>query len=190
MPSYAKIQQTGSPENRLVAGPWAPAVPWKPWWPAAGWTPLSRHGTRRRWSCGWPPMPKAAAPCPRQWWPLPSPTMLGTGICPAVCGWPFVKVTACVFKEKKRSQDSDSDLFPSSNWTVKFDVSMCPSEKSVSVKDALLKQQLPESQAALREAKAATAEDWQQAESIGRLSRWEDLHVLFTAEAVARKWPI
>ena len=58
-------------------------------------------------------------------------------------------------------------------------------------KDALLKHQLPSAQRAVREARAGAAADWAEAGAaaeVGRLARWDDLHTLFTVEAVGDAW--
>jgi len=44
----------------------------------------------------------------------------------------------------------------------------------------------------VREARAGAAADWAEAgmaaEQVGRLARWDDLHALFTVEAVGDAW--
>lgn len=44
----------------------------------------------------------------------------------------------------------------------------------------------------MREARAGAAADWAEAgvaaEQVGRLARWDDLHALFTVEAVGDAW--
>ena len=54
-------------------------------------------------------------------------------------------------------------------------------------KEGLLKQNFQDCRSALSEAKAAASVDWAEpnaAESVGHLSRWDDLHSLFMVETV------